>query len=417
MSTLLYDPPAAQAAALTEPAAALTEPVAAVAQAAPEPAPAKRSKKMASSTTTTFKEKENKLECSSSSPEEQTPPIPTVKDANTFPSRPYSWTQLKFICRQLKIKVTGNKTALTGYIQQHLRQMEAVLKIQRWWWRHIWRRFTALRGPARFKRSLCVNDDDFFTLDAVADIPLYQFISYAAAEDGVVYGFDVMSLFNLVTKSSSYTDQMLNPYNRAPLREQPLIQNLMALMRYSTLLAKASTTHNGPAVKVRYALTAPPSPTTTTTTTTPPQQLQPIILTLQQLQLQLDQRLITLFHDMDTLGNYTDPRWFVDLQRLQLVKFLTDLRDLWVYRLNLSTEIKRTVCPHGSLLHDIPHLVNMNMELTHLQLAVVHVMENFVRSGINRDSRCLGTTYVLCALTLVSPAAAMALPWLYESVV
>jgi hypothetical protein len=43
-------------------------------------------------------------------------------------------------------------------------------------------------------------------------------------------------------------------------------------------------------------------------------------------------------------------------------------------------------------------------------------MENFVRSGVDRDSRCLGTNFVLCALTLNSGGAAEALPWLYHSV-
>ena len=40
-----------------------------------------------------------------------------------------------------------------------------------------------------------------------------------------------------------------------------------------------------------------------------------------------------------------------------------------------------------------------------------------VYSGIDQDSRGLGALYVLTALTLVSPGAADAMPWLYNSVV
>ena len=40
-----------------------------------------------------------------------------------------------------------------------------------------------------------------------------------------------------------------------------------------------------------------------------------------------------------------------------------------------------------------------------------------IPSGIDQDSRSLGALYVLTALTLVSPNAADAMPWLYNSVV
>ena len=44
------------------------------------------------------------------------------------------------------------------------------------------------------------------------------------------------------------------------------------------------------------------------------------------------------------------------------------------------------------------------------------LIEKFVNSGINEESRSLGCYYILTALTLVSSGAAQALPWLYESV-
>jgi hypothetical protein len=44
------------------------------------------------------------------------------------------------------------------------------------------------------------------------------------------------------------------------------------------------------------------------------------------------------------------------------------------------------------------------------------IIERLVRSGINRDSRALGANFVLTALTLVNAEAAIALPWLFQSV-
>jgi len=313
-------------------------------------------------------------------------PIPLEADVQTFPARAYTWSQLKFICRHFRIKVTGNKSALTAYIQEHLRKQVATRKIQRWWRCQVWRRFYLLRGPARFKRTLCVNDDDFFTMDPVTDIPLKQFISYQdVVTDGKVYGFDVMSLFNLVTKSTSYTDQLLNPFNRALLPKE-LVQNLSTLMHYSNLLSKD--------VKVQYRLLSTPSSPT----------------------ISYETRVTTLFNDMDSLGNYTDARWFTDLTRAGLIKFVMDLKNIWNYRANLPEQVKRDICPNGSLLHDLHQYLHWEEDFAQLRLNVLRIIENFVRSGIDRDSRCLGTNFVLCALTLNSGGAAEALPWLYHSV-
>jgi len=43
------------------------------------------------------------------------------------------------------------------------------------------------------------------------------------------------------------------------------------------------------------------------------------------------------------------------------------------------------------------------------------VIAKLVTSGIDRDSRALGAYYILGALTIVNHEAAMALPWLYQS--
>ena len=47
---------------------------------------------------------------------------------------------------------------------------------------------------------------------------------------------------------------------------------------------------------------------------------------------------------------------------------------------------------------------------------VLDVLEKFINSGIDRDSKALGAFYVLGALTLVNSNAAIALPWLYQAV-
>ena len=42
-----------------------------------------------------------------------------------------------------------------------------------------------------------------------------------------------------------------------------------------------------------------------------------------------------LFQYMDELGNYTDSKWFISLNRIQLIKFIRELVDIWEYRAQL----------------------------------------------------------------------------------
>ena len=100
-------------------------------------------------------------------------------------------------------------------------------------------------------------------------------------------------------------------------------------------------------------------------------------------------------------------------------RFIREIYDIWTYRANLSDTVKREISPpYGN-----PFMLNlMNPQMLNsfpidsLKLFILDIMEQLVKEGINRDSRYLGANYILCALTLVSPEAAEALPWLYQSV-
>jgi len=126
---------------------------------------------------------------------------------------------------------------------------------------------------------------------------------------------------------------------------------------------------------------------------------------------------LELFQYIDEMGNYTDIKWFMSLNRAQLIKFVRDLADIWEYRAQLTLSVKKDICyPYGNPFRyvDIIHFGTYNF--LSLQKTVLSIIEQFIKNGINRDSSNLGASYVLCALTLVNNDAAIALPWLYESV-
>ena len=111
-------------------------------------------------------------------------------------------------------------------------------------------------------------------------------------------------------------------------------------------------------------------------------------------------------------------RWYLNLNRHYLKRFISELVDISQYRAQISNEIKRKINPqHG----DPFFTVNMNVLLSKcyevIRKRVLDIIEIFVTQGLDNDARALGTYYVLGALTTVSHDAAVSLPWLYESFV
>ena len=62
---------------------------------------------------------------------------------------------------------------------------------------YIQRKFNRLHGPAYMKRSLCVNDTDFFTLDPLNEIDKYQFISFEDKDN-----FESINYFQQLAKKN-----------------------------------------------------------------------------------------------------------------------------------------------------------------------------------------------------------------------
>jgi len=61
------------------------------------------------------------------------------------------------------------------------------------------------------------------------------------------------------------------------------------------------------------------------------------------------------------------------------------------------------------------HYIQTEMDLVNVKKSVLEILEKFVNSGIDNDSKTLGAYYVLGSLTLVNHLAATSLPWLFQS--
>jgi hypothetical protein len=189
-------------------------------------------------------------------------------------------------------------------------------------------------------------------------------------------------LYNLIYKCNGIVK---NPFNQQPLTSQ-VIENLKSFLRLSKILKINISTEISDVTKV---VTNKKS---------------------------IELRTLSLFQNIDALGNYSNPQWFLTLNKNQLIKFLRELIDIFHFRTNLTNEIKKAICPPtGNPFMINFHILQTLENLDDIRKIILEILEKMINTGINKDYKSLGAYYVLGAITLVNNAAATSLPWLYEA--
>ena len=129
--------------------------------------------------------------------------IPTISNYTDIIKYNFNLSQLKMIAKNYKLKITGNKNQLFSRIYSFLYFSSFIIKIQKIFRKMIVKKYKSLHGPASMSRKICNNSDDFVTMEPIKEISFHQFISYKD-EDGFIYGFDIISLYNLILKYKNF---------------------------------------------------------------------------------------------------------------------------------------------------------------------------------------------------------------------
>ena len=310
--------------------------------------------------------------------------IPTIFNYEEIMNYNYNVQQLKIFAKYHKLKISGNKKELFTRIFIYLKLSFYIVKIQKIFRGFMLRKFMMHHGPAYKNRNQCTNNTDFITMEEIKELTFNQFFSYQDT-DGFIYGFDISSLYHLL-KGNKSTKPITNPYNRNLIPES-VIKDLKYIIRMSRILRI------------------------------------PIILEIEDIsntlsnEKAIELRCLNLFQNIDSLGNYSDPKWFLSLNRNQILKFIREIIDIWNYRAQLSFDTKRNICPpHGNPFYNLSmYYIQTEPDLINVQKDILEVLEKLVNYGIDNDSKILGAYYVLGGLTLVNHQAAASLPWLYQS--
>ena len=309
--------------------------------------------------------------------------IPTIVTYNELVYNNYNVSQLKIFAKYYKLKISGNKPQLISRIYSFLYLSSFIIKIQKVFRRYLVDKYKMLHGPASIERKICNNSNDFITMEPLEEISFHQFISYKDI-DGFIYGFDITSLHNLFLKSD---DEIKNPYNRNLIPDL-IFKNIRGIIRLGRIL------------KIEINLKIEDDTKKVSN------------------EKAIELKALSLFQQIDALGNYSNVNWFLSLNRNHLVKFIRELMDIWTYRAQLPVQTKRNICPPfgDPFRHLNIHYIITEENLWNVKKVLLDIIDILINSGVDKDSKALGAYYVLGALTLVNSEAATSLPWLFQSV-
>ena len=314
--------------------------------------------------------------------ENETPIIPTFADYKWILMYDYRINNLKPMLKYYNQKLSGNKHELEVRLYNWLLINYNSILIQKSFMRYIVKKYVKSHGPARFDRKLCVNESDFCTMQQMEDIPFKQFISFKD-DSNHIYGLNILSLYNLLLQNQNKIE---NPYTKK-LLDNKILGDMFTFIRYSKILN----------ISIDLKFTN---------------------LSLDDENENLNLRIISVFHEINLLGNYSNSIWFNSLSRELLIRFMNELMDIWHYRANLSDQVKCEICPpRGNPFRNYVFSGMYSQNYFIIKKSCVNIIELLVKTGINHDSKALGAYYVLACLTLVNEDAATAMPWLYQSVV
>ena len=295
----------------------------------------------------------------------------------------FNANQLKNLNKNFLLKISGNKLQLLSRVYNYKFYLEKNIIIKRCWKNYLLKKYNNLLGPAYIKRHLCTNEIDFFTLEKCNKIPYLRFISFKD-EENFIYGFDIISIYNLFVNNKY---DVTNPFTNKKLSNTLFnnIKRIIKLNKYLNIDINLEVKKENLSKKEKIRMKA-----------------------------------IKICHEIDLLNNYTQINWILDLDNSLLIRYIAELHDIWIYRAKLDDNSRKLICPpHGNPFK----IINFNyinelyqMQNDNLIEIVLEIIQEFVLKGREKENRILGTYYVLAALTLVSKSAALAMPWLFESI-
>jgi hypothetical protein len=322
----------------------------------------------------------------------------------------YKVIQLKQVAKYYRLGVSGTKPVLINRIEEYFNKYEKILCIQKTFRGSLVRRCFKMRGEGFRNRKLCVNENDFYSLEPLSEISFKYFFSFCSGKTW--YGCNIVSLMHLFQT----TNTVKNPYTREPftLENISVIKNV-----YDMICVLFGIPDDAPQLKIKIS---------TPSILFPRQNMTPLVITMELIEQRITRlrtiraksipdRIQSLFMEIDQLGNYTHSQWFSSLDRREYIRLFRTLFDIWSYRGQLSRETKLLINiiedPFNEINRERIYLHDASIDV--IKEICLKVMENMVYNGVDDEYRKIGALHVLTALTGVSVGARTSMPWLFDA--
>jgi hypothetical protein len=337
--------------------------------------------------------------------------------------------ELKEVAKYYHLQISGNKQKLVTRISTLFIQDIKVIILQKNI-RGFFVRFSfKLRGDGFKNRKLCLNGSDFYTLEPLANIPFYRFYSYTD-DKKFTYGFDIESLIVLYSKVGVID----NPYNRMKLDSNTLskIFSLYGMVKilfskhlelnFPTPRIQKNFTYRNVRSEIREIISVPYMNNVQNILSLIPEEfhsqsninnlharLEASNRYLIEIRNQpINRRIEEIFIAIDRLGQYTNSYWFSSLRQFEFTRLYYNLKDIWIWKANLTDDIRHQICPFGDPFANT--VINDNDYLE----ACIIVIENIIYSAPDIEMQKIGVLHVISALTSVSNEARIQYDWLYD---
>ena len=362
----------------------------------------------------------------------------------------YKLIQLKQIAKANKLHVSGSKDIIINRIHTYFDTTMKCIRIQTQFRGHMVRRCFSMRGDGYRCRKLCVNENDFYSMEPLHEIPYEYFFTFKSNDEKFIFGCNIVSLLHLINNKPV----VKNPYNREIINisiikdilklynilkilygkpeDAPQINTIAIMAMHNNNINNINNINNSinsinnlNAISNNNIMMRGRNRHTRDPITTPPTHfvLSDEIVNERSVKLHAMRskpqmiRIQELFMEIDQLGNYTNYHWFLDLERREFVRLYRTLYDIWSYRGHLSREMKYKICavedPFQEIHRERVYLNDAPIE--RLREICLKIFEHLVYCGIDEEHRKIGTLHALSALTIVSNSARDSMPWLYES--
>jgi len=232
-----------------------------------------------------------------------------------------------------------------------------------------------IRKWSVYRRSICNNDEDILYMLNKYDIEDKYFYKFKDDMSNKSYAYDIRSLYELINSNYPSCPYTLRVFNNEEISR--INQHIKKLSKFGINIEDNN--------KIELS---------------------------EEEQIELDIK--ELFYKINMLDNYTDHKWFSNLNLKSLINLYIKTEDIWNYRSLLSESAKKNIVGENKIFQIPIMRIQQEKSKKIMQKILVKYFNTMITNGIDINEKKLGAILVLSGLVEVSHEASLGLPHLIQ---